>query len=177
MWPSIDASDVVWIAKPALTEMMREADRMARLETGGVLMGYWVRPPKELDRAEMVVTSIIGPGPAAVHERWAFSPDHEHQVREMRRLYEASGRYWTYLGDWHTHPEGPARLSDRDRATLGRIASAADARAPCPVMALLVGGQPWTPFAWMAQINRPRRWWQRRVVTTPLHVLPYDAQE
>src|SRR3546814_7384631 len=52
-----------------------------------------------------------------------------------------SGRRETYLGDWHTHPDGTDVLSRADKATLRRIARTPDARAPRPVM-LIANGEP-----------------------------------
>lgn len=155
--------------------MRREADRAAPFETGGVLLGYWTREPTADDGGEVVVTAVIGPGPGAVHQRWVFMPDHDYHESEVERVYEVSGRQWTYLGDWHTHPDGPAHLSNKDRVTLRRIASAASARAPHPMMLLLAGGRPWRPYAWSAILGPARRWRRPPLETLPLRVCPFDG--
>src|SRR5205823_8721378 len=54
----------------------------------------------------LVVTSAVGPGPGAVHERARFVPDHEYHYGELARLYADSVRRLQYLRDWHTHPDG-----------------------------------------------------------------------
>lgn len=164
----------LWVARAALDAMTREADRVSPSETGGVLMGYWTQSPTGDVGGEGAVAAVIGPGPRAVHRKWAFVPDHEYQEAEIERIYEACGRRWTYLGDWHTHPDGPALLSNRDRTTLRRIATAEDARAPHPVMVLLAGGRPWRPCAWAAHVGPSRLWRPRALVTRPLHLRPFD---
>ena len=109
--------------------VVMEGARVYPLETGGVLMGY-------VDRraAAVVVTHVVGPGPGAVHERTAFSPDQEWHESEVARLYAESGRTCTYLGDWHTHPDGQPVLSSADRATLRTIARSPEARCQRPLI-------------------------------------------
>ena len=129
--------------------MKSEAARVAPYETGGVLMGYWARP-----YSEVVVTATIGPGPNARHEATRFLPDADYQDGEIARLYHGSGRTVTYLGDWHSHPDGGLALSRADRLTLRRIATTPAARAPVPLMAILADGQPWRLGVWGATLRR-----------------------
>lgn len=119
-------------------------------EAGGALMGYWSE-----DGKEVVVTDLIGPGPSATHRPASFKPDYAFQEKEIERLYVESERVNTYLGDWHTHPNGPAALSGTDTRTLKNIASFPQARADAPIM-LLLSGRPgqWRVTAW--QLKRWR---------------------
>lgn len=132
--------------------MVSEVASKSPLETGGVLLGYWVRQPTASARTrrkefgsivtpeyELVVAQSVGPGPHAVHLPDAFIPDHEFQETEIARVYRASGRTVTYLGDWHCHPCGPAVLSRKDLVTLNRIAGDPCARAPTPLMLIVKG--------------------------------------
>jgi proteasome lid subunit RPN8/RPN11 len=43
----------------------------------------------------------------------------------------------TYLGDWHSHPHGPARPSGQDRETAAAIAACEQARTPYPITLIL----------------------------------------
>jgi integrative and conjugative element protein (TIGR02256 family) len=113
-----------------LIEQARDA---APNETGGMLMGWTMA-------TEIVVTHVIGPGPGAVFARDHFEPDGRWQNRHLARIYRASDFTVTYLGDWHSHPRGPARPSSRDRETAGAVSADADARAPEP-LTLLVSGR------------------------------------
>ncbi|HEX5387384.1 MAG TPA: Mov34/MPN/PAD-1 family protein [Gemmatimonadales bacterium] len=136
----------LWLARDAHAAMLREAVQRHPHETGGVLLGY------AGDGDDVVVTAVVGPGPNAVHERSRFVPDHAHHESEVARLYEQSGRRWTYLGDWHTHPDTMAYLSATDAETLESIAGAEAARVPWPVMVIL-GQHPGAPVG----RERPRR--------------------
>lgn len=124
--------DISWVHKSALDDMVIEANRLFPLETGGCLMGYW-----EKLYEKVIITQIIGPGPNAKHRHHYFEPDYEWQESEIASIYHASGRIYTYLGDWHTHPKGGTKLSWRDRHTLHRIATYPLARVPVPLMAIL----------------------------------------
>lgn len=106
-----------------LQEMQGEATAAAPRETGGVLVGFWalvLAPGTGAPQA--VLTAVVGPGPAATHEPDTFTPDHAFRERELARLDCECSRQSQHLGDWHTYPQGAARLSPRDLATLGRIA-------------------------------------------------------
>ena len=136
--------NLVWMSSDAKRELIEEADDKYELETGGVLMGY------SSHRSEFVVQHVIGPGPLAIHESDSFEPDYVYQDRAIQTLFRASNGITTYLGDWHTHPDGAAALSRRDKKTLSRISKTREARIAHPLM-LLASGQPsrWSINAWM----------------------------
>lgn len=121
---------LILIEREHLEEMLLEGRRMFPLETGGVLMGF-------ASAGRVVVTSVIGPGPRAVHRRTSFTPDAEWQQARVAELYERSGRRDTYLGDWHTHPGGSTRASFTDWVAAWTIARSREARCPNPVMVIL----------------------------------------
>lgn len=133
---------VVWLSKSVLCQLAAEANRMAPLESGGVLLGY------HAESGEAVITDCRGPGPNAVHERFYFLPDQEYHAREIKDAYERSTRRLHYLGDWHSHPGGTAKLSRSDRSTLKRIASFPPARAPRPLMLVIAPGPTWNPVVY-----------------------------
>lgn len=132
-----------WIGESVVEVLRAEADRTFPLETGGVLLGYWVRPGEEV-----VIVEAVGPGPGAVHRERRFRPDRDYQEAQIARRYHEFGRYHTYLGDWHTHPSEAPRLSRLDRRTLRAIARDRHARAPMPLMAILADGAPWSLVLW-----------------------------
>lgn len=151
---------VAWWAQDALDRALNEADRAYPLETGGVLLGW------RTSATRVVVADLIGPGPGAQHHKVWFRPDADWQQDQIAARYAQSGRTVTYLGDWHTHPDGTPALSRKDLRTLRRIARHADARVPQPVMAVLAGGP-----EWRLAVRQPRRPAGRR--TEPLPVTPY----
>lgn len=129
-----DAEGPVWIAQSCLDVLVEDAQRYVPRETGGVLLGY---------RAEcdLVVRFVVLGGPSAVRQHHAFRPDGPWQEREIARQYAASERVDSYLGDWHSHPDGGLVPSMKDLRTLGRIARSPEARASEPLMLLLAGPQ------------------------------------
>ena len=140
----------MWVRRAATKEILDSASRHYPQESGGILMGYWS------DSDNVVATHSIGPGPDAEHREHSFKPDHEWQAEEVARHYESSGRIETYLGDWHSHPGTQwADLSFKDRATLYRIAKYQAARAPTPIMAVVIGEpDSWHIAGWVGQAVR-----------------------
>jgi len=123
-----------WVHEKVLSFLEKESERSYPHETGGVFMGYWVKPCQEV-----VVNGVTGPGPNAKHHLFRFEPDYEWQERAIACIYIESGRYATYLGDWHLHPKGNSRLSIKDHIALWRIGHFEDARISTPVMGILAG--------------------------------------
>lgn len=130
---------------------MRElATRYKPLETGGMFIGY------EAGDQQVVVTTVIGPGPNARHRRLRFRPDYDHQQHQLEAHFARTQGRETYLGDWHTHPFGACALSWLDRRVLVRIARSASSGASRPIMAVLAGGNPdWNLHA--SRLTRFRR--------------------
>lgn len=137
-----------WITDAALAGIDEEMALYPDQETGGLLLGYW-------GGDEVVITTVTGPGPAARRGRTWFEPDSAWQADQLAQVYRESGRTVTYLGDWHTHPGGAAVPSRRDRKTLRRIRSAPEARAPRPLMGIVVPSGGPQPALWC--LSRRRR--------------------
>lgn len=77
-------------------------------ETGGIILGH--------DRGgELLVTVAGGPGPAAVRTRNRFKRDLAHARTLADDAYERDGSVW--IGEWHTHPDGPPQPSAVDLQT------------------------------------------------------------
>ncbi len=128
------ASATIWLPRLLIQRLVDAADAHGDNETGGMLVGY-----EGAERSdEIVVTDVIGPGPRARHGEYAFNPDGAWQRRQLARLYRASGRVTTFLGDWHSHPRGLPLPSETDVATAARTAANERARAPRP-LTLIVG--------------------------------------
>jgi integrative and conjugative element protein (TIGR02256 family) len=137
---------VAWLAESVYRSTISESTRRFPLESGGVFLGY--------QKPDIVILDGIGPGPLAVHKPSLFAPDYEYQEQQISARYRESGRIITYLGDWHSHPNGSTNLSRYDKATLRRIGLCNAARVHEPIMCL-VSGKPgnWTLTIW--QFRRP----------------------
>jgi integrative and conjugative element protein (TIGR02256 family) len=77
-------------------------------ETGGIVLGH--------DRdGELLVTVVGGPGPAALRTPNRFKRDLAHAQALADDAYDRDGSVW--IGEWHTHPKGPATPSAVDLNT------------------------------------------------------------
>lgn len=133
---------IAWVHQGARSAMIAESNEVFPKETGGILVGYWVSCDV------VVVTDVIGPGPRAAHEIDRFVPDPGYQNEKLASRYLESGRLYSYLGDWHSHPNAGPQLSRMDRKALRTIAGTPQARAPIPLMAILANGNPWSLTVW-----------------------------
>lgn len=126
-------AELIWISESCLATMHQLAGDMFPLETGGMLIGYVA------STGEPVVTSVVGPGPKAKHRRFKFTPDGPYQQAMLETHFRATDGRETYLGDWHTHPNGAPTLSYLDKCTLARIAKEPRSQITQPVMMILGG--------------------------------------
>jgi integrative and conjugative element protein (TIGR02256 family) len=133
---------IVFISNSLVDRILAEANRKFPCETGGILMGY------SSSGGECFVTDLVGPGPNARHARMSFDPDYEFQKEQVASVYRESQRLHSYMGDWHTHPQGSYELSSTDRAALKQIAASRQARCAAPLMLLAVGGPKWELRLW-----------------------------
>ncbi|HUF10257.1 MAG TPA: Mov34/MPN/PAD-1 family protein [Rhodothermales bacterium] len=152
----------VWLHKKTLAEMEQWGDKHFPEEVGGTLLGY------EADVGDVVVREIIGPGPSAMHYSTRFVPDAVYQQVQLEKRFAASGGSNTYLGDWHTHPNGTSELSSTDKRTLRRIA---DRRYDCtdtPTMIILSDGlrSEWRIVAHRITGSVWRPWGRKPIIET-----------
>lgn len=136
---------MLWLSNVVTRSLVGEASNKHPLETGGVLLGW-----RTDDGA--VVAGMLGPGPRAMHGRHAFLPDHRWQIEEIQNVFSKTSGDLNYLGDWHTHPNGVAAMSNLDRSTLRRICR----RAPNALMTILGGGTGggWEIVGWQGILTR-----------------------
>lgn len=143
----------VYLPASLLAQCDREVARTFPMESGGVLMGA------RIDNDHWRVDHVVGPGPAARHSRYRFSPDLPWQHDRIAERFHATGGASTYLGDWHSHPGARhGRLSHVDERALGAIIDSEAAQCPAPLMMILWGG----PDAWQCAMWRARleaTWW------------------
>lgn len=110
----------------------------AHTETGGILLG----------RTATTVPEIVtagDPGPDAVHSPTRFRRDLIHAQRLATDAWATDRCEW--VGEWHTHPNGPLRPSDYDLATYLELLARPGLRLPW-LVALIVMPTPLTIAAW-----------------------------
>ncbi|WP_141328343.1 Mov34/MPN/PAD-1 family protein [Myxococcus sp. AB025B] len=97
----------VWVRRAVLAKAQRLARVRAPLETGGLLLGQVVD-------GEAHVLALTGPGRRALRSRLGYEADRARDNRLVARVHPRLH----YLGDWHTHPGGPAVLSATDVSSI-----------------------------------------------------------
>lgn len=145
----------LYVPAGLLAALAEEGRDWSPLETGGMLVGY--RTSSDIG-ATLVITDTIPAGPEPIRSRARFVPDGAWQQGRLEALYEQSGRVVTYLGDWHTHPDGRVRASRTDRATYRRVANDPDLRTAHPLMLIFaLGPRNYRVGAYILDGNRIRR--------------------
>jgi integrative and conjugative element protein (TIGR02256 family) len=128
------ANPRVWCAQAALESFWTLAAEHSPLETGGCLAGYYATGTDDV-----VVTHVIGPGPAAIHKRTEFVADRAFHDEVLVVLWETSQGRTRYVGDWHTHPSGSSQLSSMDKAFMEHAAKSKEAFLKYSLVAIVYG--------------------------------------
>jgi integrative and conjugative element protein (TIGR02256 family) len=139
-------------------------------EVGGWLLGYWTE-----QRDALFVTHATPPaGRGTPFGVWISGVGHRARFDEA---WQASGGVVTFLGDWHTHPGGPASPSARDRDAARQLAEREEYRTPEPLLAISA-----IPRWRHGRTPRHTRWWLRGREGTLREIkgracatLPHDA--
>jgi len=117
-----------------------------------VLLGY-------LSDAQWVVMYATDSGPKSLHHPSSYTPDQAYDTGKIATEFKSSLGVIRYLGDWHSHPDGIASLSYKDRSTLKRIANFPDAQIKAPLMMICAGRNNWNLGAWSVVLRRWRSQW------------------
>ena len=147
---------VVKFSQSSIRKMIVEAGSSVPDETGGILLGYWT-----VEFKEAIVLYAIGPGPCAIRSPAKFYPDGEYHWKVIEQIFTTTNGKVTYLGDWHSHPQGGRNLSWLDRSTLKKIAQTPESQTNHPLMVILMGHDSWVINVW-GYDHRP--WRERKNV-------------
>lgn len=79
-------------------------------EQGGVFIGE-VRLP------HIIITHVTEPSPYDRASRFGFVRKKQHHQAMVDQLWQTSGGYLTYIGEWHTHPEANPLPSATDMSS------------------------------------------------------------
>lgn len=81
-------------------------------EQGGVFIG-------EIRSPHIIITHVTEPSPNDRASRFGFVRKKQHHQVIADQLWQASGGYLTYIGEWHTHPESNPLPSITDISSWG----------------------------------------------------------
>jgi proteasome lid subunit RPN8/RPN11 len=109
-------------------ECLEQIERLTLLhypkEFGGVLVGNYSD-----DGTCAIISRILVPT-TYKNSPTSFTPDPHCINRQLRQLPEQL----QYLGDWHSHPDGPGQPSATDKATIAKLAAHPDVRTRSPLL-------------------------------------------
>jgi integrative and conjugative element protein (TIGR02256 family) len=139
-------------------------------EVGGWLLGYWAE-----DRSSVVVTHATPP--AVRGTAFGVTISGKGHRERFDQAWDRSGGLVTFLGDWHTHPGGPAIPSGQDTRAMRQLATDAHFGTPEPLMAI-VSNPRWPRSPQIRQVRlyvRASDSGLRELDPVPLAALPEPA--
>jgi len=107
----------LWLSDRAEAVIRNEARLRRIVETGGPIFGYLAAYG-----SDTIVELAFGPGPRARHRPRSLIPDQIATQTAITEVHDKSRGASSYLGEWHTHPGGPALPSLRDTLSVRAIA-------------------------------------------------------
>ncbi|MDR9748536.1 Mov34/MPN/PAD-1 family protein [Paenibacillus taichungensis] len=117
-----------------------------RLETGGVLAGYY---NDELNKA-IIIQGSDAPKDSK-HMRYRFYRGVIGLQEWLEMIWEKEKAY--YLGEWHFHPYASSRMSSTDDKQMCHIARDISYHCPEPLL-LIIGGNPSKEYSISVNIFR-----------------------
>lgn len=106
----------VRLSAGALASMRQLLAAHGRKETGGLLIGY-VNAKREI----VYITHALDPSRDSLGTEDFFVRGSQGYPQAVKEIESKTGGLLGYVGDWHTHPDGPARPSALDHKALAAI--------------------------------------------------------
>jgi len=102
-------------------QLIDELNKNKPNETGGIFIG-------KIDRVNKIiyVTGIVPAPPDSKKSPYIFTRGTEGLTKLVKEIREKTGEMLEYVGEWHTHPTGSARLSGTDQYAIGEIRKVLD---------------------------------------------------
>ncbi|QPH40101.1 ThiF family adenylyltransferase [Pedobacter endophyticus] len=111
-----DASWSVRFKSGILEQIKLEAKKAKRKETGGVFVGIINYKTKTIH-----VTDLISAPPDSKANSICFYRGYSGLPEEIKNVTEGAGGQLGYIGEWHSHPDGPNGLSSVDMNSIYRF--------------------------------------------------------
>lgn len=118
------------IQKALLDELYQHGLSHYPKEYGGLLIGRYTD-----DRLTAVIEKTILPKRYKA-SRYYFERGSEGLKEELETLYQQEPKLF-YIGEWHTHPDGPIDPSGRDKATMAQLVQDENVFINNPILLIL----------------------------------------
>ena len=132
-WRSESPRYSVIIRKQCFREMLALAKRHAPVEVGTSLIGRYSN-----DGWQAIVVGLAPLSKDSKGSRNEFYRGVKGLRKFYRQLFERFHRQRHYVGEWHSHPDGPPSPSPTDNVNQGAIAK--DRATECPEAILIILG-------------------------------------
>ncbi len=136
VWEFPERNSLVHLPVRVLAEMRRLARKALPDETGGTLVGHY--SGDRLIAHVEVALGVKRRGRATPTSFYRPPDSVDPQLEDMFKVSEGESYY---LGEWHSHPGGLAKLSEIDKRTMTDLAGAASVATDTPII-ILIGGDP-----------------------------------
>lgn len=130
----------VRVLHPVVQAIHTDAIHWSPKETGGAVLGRI-----SYENRTITIAGIVGAPPDSIRERARFVLGTEGLVHGLREAHGNSVGYLTFIGTWHSHPQGGPH-SGIDRETLRKITEDAGG---LPAVSLV-----WTPMGLTCAVDR-----------------------
>ncbi len=139
-----DPSWQVHLAPGIGDSLLQQLQEHRPAETGGIFVGL----VHQKRRIIYVTRSLAAPADSE-RSPLKFLRGVHGLPNEEKAFREATGDLLGYVGEWHTHPRGPGRLSKQDKATVARLRGHLS-RVPMPTFVMVVTPRVLHPFVFPA---------------------------
>lgn len=132
----------VRFAHGILDDLKTQMQQASPIETGGILVGCANHKTKTIH-----VTDTIAAPPDSTANEVCFCRGKEGLAKAIQHIVDQTGRQLGYIGEWHSHPEGPNGMSRKDDQTVDRFKREYSQEVtPLPVFLLIVTPDAILPF-------------------------------
>jgi hypothetical protein len=137
-----DSSWTVRFKYGIISRIQKEMRQAGRQETGGVFTGVANHKTKTIH-----VTGLIPAPPDSRATSVCFFRGHQGLPDQVGVVTEGSGGQLGYIGEWHSHPDGPNGLSTIDLASVQKFKKEFDTLlTPLPVFLTIVTPEAVLPY-------------------------------
>lgn len=106
----------VRIRQGLFDRLIQQALEAAPNETGGILIGLVAKKQKTI-----FITRLLDAPSDSDHRPYAFKIGINDIPDQVRSIMQKTSNLIRYVGEWHSHPQGPSSLSQADQETVQQL--------------------------------------------------------